>query len=170
MSGGRTHIFSFDMATPSRRNSSHRTRVTASDQELVNSLIGDSEDASPRTPRVAIRTPSASHRLSPDANHNEIPGNLPEPGYVIWMSVIVQYLLYDRDSSVTSAVRQLREQQKKLQASSSRIEKLLQQLNDKCGESTQSLVTRQSIPRELSVSSQFCNSNKIHSTRLEDCP
>ena len=56
MSGGRTHIFSFDMATPSRRNSSHRTRVTASDQEVVNSVIGDSEDASSWTPRVAIRT------------------------------------------------------------------------------------------------------------------
>ena len=94
------------MATPSRRNSSHRTRVTASDQEVVNSVIGDLEDASPRTPHVAIRTPSASHHLLPDANHNEIPGNLPEPGYVIWMFVIVQYLFITNYPMTACSIRE----------------------------------------------------------------
>jgi len=76
-------IFLFDMGTPLRRNSSDRARVTASAQEVVNSVTGDPpEDASPQTPRVVAQT-SASHCSSPDGNHNEMRGNLSKPGYVI---------------------------------------------------------------------------------------
>ena len=58
------------------------------------------------------------------------------------------------NTPVINAVKHLREQQKKLQASSERIEEMLKQLTEDHGKSGAS-VTRHSIPRALSVSN-FC--------------
>ena len=52
---------------------------------------------------------------------------------------------------MVNAIKQLREQQRKLQASSTRIEEMLKQLTENQPECGQSSI-RQSIPRALSVS------------------
>ena len=63
------------------------------------------------------------------------------------------YTCWYRDTSVTSAIKHLREHQKKLQASSNRIEEMLKQLTEtqKVNEAT----ATKHIPRALSVSVLF---------------
>ena len=64
---------------------------------------------------------------------------------------------------MVNAIKQLREQQRKLQASSTRIEEMLKQLTENQPECGRSLI-RQSIPRALSVSFIYMPSAVMTST------
>lgn len=60
------------------------------------------------------------------------------------------------DTSVTNAVKHLRDQQRKLQASTARIEDMLKQLTENHEKNVTASVTRPGIPRALSVSKLVC--------------
>ena len=78
---GRTPIFSFDMGTPSRRNSSHRSRervtpVTSSAQEVANSVVASNASI------PAASTPHASTQATNQIESTATVRNLADTGYV----------------------------------------------------------------------------------------
>lgn len=148
MSGRRgtseTPLFSFETRTPSRRNCSNRSRGPTA-RELLDNIVASSE-TSGGTTRV---TPPASNSASVAADSNFERSPHRESQWV--KSDLLKWIngyLY-RDTSITNAIKHLREHQKKLQASSTRIEEMLKQLT----EAPKVNDTRtKHIPRALSVS------------------
>ena len=67
---------------------------------------------------------------------------------------------------MANAVKQLREQQRKLQASSTRIEEMLKQLTENQPERGRSSM-RQSIPRALSVSLYIYMPSAVMTSRFD---
>ena len=76
---GRTLIFSFDMGTPSRRNSKSRERVTPvtfSAQEVANSVVASNASI------PAASTPYASTQATNEVESTATVRNLADIGYV----------------------------------------------------------------------------------------
>lgn len=149
----RTPIFSFENSTPSRRNSGPSRRnhgiPSRSGVDVLNSIVNQSGTTVTDTPSSRGRSSCENQTDSGIATPVNTPLNSSESGLVVHLiNSLSNYLSLDRD--VAFAYKSLREQQKKLQALSLRIEEMLKQLT---GDNGQPNTKCHCIPRELSVSS-----------------
>ena len=162
--GRGTHIFSFE--TPSRERSGHSANSLMGARELLRDIT-ESDHSPSHRPNSASVTPTntlnrRSNSNTNSGNSHDVPPETPlrnnsaglngstettQARLGVYHRVHLCEIFYCC-SDVSREIRQLREQQKKLAASSARVEELLQTLTT----SKETSSSQTAVPRRLSVS------------------